>query len=489
MDRRILVVDNSQLVGQQLSRLLPMPGRRVEWVRDGTAALESLVEHPYSLVLIDLALPRISGLELIREIRSRQIPVTIIVMTDRATVEVAVEAMRLGAYDFISKPIDTVRLEVLVEHALQDRRLIDEVADLKGQLERRNPRFHFLGRNPRMLEIFERIARVASASCNVLITGETGTGKELVAQSIYDADVVRGGPLVAVNCAALPDRLLESELFGHERGAFTGADFQRKGRFEMAKGGTLFLDEIGELPVMMQSKLLRVLQDGRFERVGGTESIKADCRVIAATNQNLAEAVAAGRFREDLFYRLNVVSIELPPLRDRLEDIPVLVNHFLRKLEERRIPAKTFSRNAISRLQRYEWPGNVRELEHIVEQAVVTTPGLVVEPENLPAQIVATREEPFSLDFDHGRPLQEITGEFTSLIERAYLIRVLEQFRGRIDRCAAHCGLSRRSISEKLRRYQIDKSEFKPLSSRARRPARNGVARTSGGRVEAPQLL
>jgi DNA-binding NtrC family response regulator len=295
-----------------------------------------------------------------------------------------------------------------------------------------------------------------------LITGETGTGKELVAQAIHNSDVTRTSNLVPVNCAALPEHLLESELFGHERGAFTGADRQKKGRFELASGGTLFLDEIGELPLGMQAKLLRVLQDHRFERVGGTDHVKADCRVIAATNLKLAEAVAAGRFREDLYYRLNVVSIDLPPLRERLEDIPILVNHFLKKLVERGLPEKSMARETQSRLLRYDWPGNVRQLEHLMEQMVVTTPGPVIEPDNLPPQIVPLREEPFSLDFDHSRPLQELTDEFTQRIERAYLIRVLEKYRGRIDRCAEHCGLSRRSISEKLRRYQIDKSRFKP---------------------------
>jgi two-component system NtrC family response regulator len=205
-----------------------------------------------------------------------------------------------------------------------------------------------------------------------------------------------------------------------------------------------------------------VLQDGQFERVGGTESIRTDCRVIAATNLNLAAAVADGRFREDLYYRLNVVSIDLPPLRERLEDIPLLVNHFLAKLVERGMPERTLAHETHSRLLRYDWPGNVRELEHVIEQMVVTTPGRVIEPENLPPQIVPHREEPFSLEFDHGRPLMELTDEFTQRIERAYLFRVLEKFRGRIDRCAQHCGLSRRSISEKLRRYQIDKAEFKP---------------------------
>ena len=221
--------------------------------------------------------------------------------------------------------------------------------------------------------------------------GETGTGKELVAQAIHYTDATRTGPLVAVNCAALPEPLLESEFFGHERGAFTGADRQKKGRFEQAKGGTLFLDEIGELPFGMQAKLLRVLQDGTFERVGGTESLRADCRVLAATNQDLAEAVAARRFREDLYYRLNVVPIELPPFRDRLEDIPLLVEHFLGRLHERRLPTKRRA-ETVSRLVCYDWPGNVRELEHVLEQMVVTTPGPVIEPENLPPQIVATRK-------------------------------------------------------------------------------------------------
>jgi two-component system NtrC family response regulator len=462
MDRRILVVDDSELIRQQLSQLLALPDREIRVAADGTAAMEALLDRAYSLVLTDLRLPGISGLELIREIRDRDLPVTIIVMTAHATVEAAVEAMKLGAYDFIHKPIDTIRLELVVNQALEDRWLIDEVAHLREQLRRRNSYHNLLGRSGRMLDVFARVQRVASSSCTVLVTGETGTGKELVAQAIHNSDVTRTSPLVAVNCAALPEHLLESELFGHERGAFTGADRQRIGRFEQARGGTLLLDEIGELPLGMQAKLLRVLQDHRFERVGGTESVRTDCRVIAASNLNLAEAVADVRFREDLYYRLNVVSIQVPPLRERLEDIPLLVNHFLAKLVERGLPRKSLARGTLTRLLRYDWPGNVRQLEHLIEQMVVTTPGSVIEPENLPAQIEPLREEPFSLEFDHTRPVQELTEEFTQRIERAYLVRVLEKFRGRIDRCALHCGLSRRSISEKLRRYHIDKSEFKP---------------------------
>ncbi len=467
MDRRILVVDDSELVCQQLSQLLALPGRQIKVAHDGTTALEWLVERNFSLVLTDLCLPTISGLDLIREVRQRDLPVTVIVMTGHASIDSAVEAMRLGAYDYLLKPIDSVRLEVLVNQALEDRKLVDEVDALRQNLQERYAFHNLLGQGTRMREVFDRVSRVATKHCNVLITGETGTGKELVAQAIHYTGITRQGPLIAVNCAALPEPLLESELFGHERGSFTGADRQKKGRFEQAQGGTLFLDEIGELPIGMQAKLLRVLQDGTFERVGGSEVIRADCRVLAATNLNLAQAVAAGRFREDLYYRLNVVSIELPPLRERLEDIPLLVDHFLKQLRERRLPEKTVSRETLSRLSRYDWPGNVRELEHVIEQIVVTTPGPEIGPENLPGQIVSTREEPFSLDFDLQRPLQSITDELTERVERAYLLRVLERYRGRIDRCAAHCGLSRRSISEKLRRYQIDKAEFKASPHRA----------------------
>jgi two-component system, NtrC family, response regulator AtoC len=466
MDRRILVVDDSELVCQQLSQLLAQPDRRIKLAPDGTTALEWLVERNFSLVITDLCLPGINGIDLIREIRQRELPVTAIVMTGHASIDSAVAAMKLGAYDYLLKPIDSVRLEVLVQQALDDRKLQDEVGALRQGLQQRYSYHNLLGKSPRMREVFARVARVASSNCAVLVTGETGTGKELVAQALHYTDATRQGPLVTVNCAALPEPLLESEFFGHEKGAFTGAERQKKGRFEQVKGGTLFLDEIGELPLGMQAKLLRVLQDGTFERVGGAEVIRADCRVLAASNLNLAAAVAAGQFREDLYYRLNVVAIELPPLRERVEDIPLLVNHIMARLQERRLPAKTLSRETLSRLARYDWPGNVRELEHVIEQTVVTTPGPVIEPENLPPQIISTREEPFTLDFDPHRPLQAITEELTERVERAYLERVLERYHGRIDRCAAHCGLSRRSISEKLRRYRINKADYKAKAAR-----------------------
>ena len=474
MDRRILVVDDNEPLCHQISQFLARPDRRIKVAHDATTALEWLVDGNFSLVVTDLALRKgeIGGLEIIREIQQRELPVTSIVMTGYDSIASAVEAIQLGAYDYFRKPVDFEALDMRVEQALADRRLRDEVAELRGGLRQRFGLENLVGKSARIREVFDKIARLAPSNETVLITGETGTGKEPVAQALHHlGGSTRQGRLVVIPCAAIPETLIESELFGHEAGAFTGADRRKPGRFELAHQGTLFLDEIGELPLPTQAKLLRVLQDGSFERVGGRESIRVETRVVAATNQDLKTMVAEGRFREDLYYRLNVVSIELPPLRDRIEDLPLLVNHFLKRLQERRYPAKTFAREALARLSRHAWPGNVRELEHLVEQLVVTSPGTIIEPDHLPRSIVATCEEPLSLDFDIDRPLQDITDQLTERIERAYLSRVLERHHGRIDRCAAHCGLSRRSISEKLRRYRIDKAEFKTRSTRRAVPA------------------
>lgn len=471
MDRRILVVDDSDLTCRQVSRLLARPDRQIKIANDGTTALEYLVEGNFSLVLTDLQLPGISGMDLIREVRQRNLPLTILVMTGHGSIATVVEAMKLGAYDYLTKPIDATRLNLLVDQALADRHLTDEVAALRQSLQQKYGFHNLIGRGSKMRAVFSRVARVASMPCPVLITGETGTGKDLVAQALHYADATRQGPLIAINCAALPESLLESELFGHEKGAFTGADRMRKGRFELAQDGTLFLDEVGEMPVGMQVKLLRVLQEGHFERVGGNEPIPASGRILAATNTDLLQAVAEGTFREDLYYRLNVVTIDLPPLRERgPENLALLTEHFLKEFQSRGMPKRSFSPSAMARLARYGWPGNVRELEHLIEQMVVTTTQPVIEADDLPPQIVpdGNLEEPLGLRFDLTRPLPEITLELTEQVERAYLTRVLEKYRGRIDRSSAHCGLSRRSISEKLRRYEIDKNDFKVRSGRQR---------------------
>src|SRR6185437_6831510 len=326
MERRILLAEDSKATSEQLRTLLEAGGQfKVDTVGDGEAALHALSEHPYSILLTDLQMPRLDGMKLIGRIQERKLPVTVIVMTGFASIDQAVQAMRMGAYDFLAKPVDPEHLRLVVERILRERTLQDEVLQLRERLQEQYAFRGVLSVNPKMHAVFELIRSVAQTTTTVLIEGETATGKEQVARAIHDASSeLRSGPFVAVNCAALPETLLESELFGHEKGSFTGAIGQRKGRFEQADTGTLFLDEVGDIPLPMQAKLLRVLQERCFERVGGTASIEVDVRVIAATNRGLPGLVKRGKFREDLYYRLNVVKIDLPPLRDRPEDIPLL---------------------------------------------------------------------------------------------------------------------------------------------------------------------
>ena len=322
--------------------------------------------------------------------------------------------------------------------------------------------FHtILSKSPRMHDVFELISHVAQTISTVLIFGETGTGKELVARAVHDASPRRGHPFVAVNCAALPESLLESELFGHEKGAFTGAVGQRKGRFELAHGGTIFLDEIGEIPPSMQAKMLRVLQERRFERVGGTQTVEADVRVIAATNRDLLKLSKEGKFREDLYYRLNVVKIDLPPLRERPEDIPLLAAHFAQKFSSPGSSPKTISPEAMELLLQHRWPGNIRELENAIERATVTSRDDMIRPENLPGEILKPARPRPHLPVDLSRPLTDQLAELTAAFEERYLRRALKRTKGHIGRTARLTGLSRRTITDKIALYQIDKTEFK----------------------------
>jgi DNA-binding NtrC family response regulator len=313
-----------------------------------------------------------------------------------------------------------------------------------------------------MHAIFELIGNVAQSLSTVLIEGETGTGKEQVARAIHASSNQRSGPLVAVNCAALPETLLESELFGHEKGSFTGATGQRKGRFEMADGGTLFLDEVGDVPAAMQVKLLRVLQERRIERVGSTQSIDIDVRVIAATNRNLPTLVAEGKFREDLYYRLNVVKIDLPPLRERVEDIGLLVTHFMQKFARADGSPKHVAPEAMEILMRHQWPGNVRELENAIERACVTSKDDTIRPENLPPELLKPAPSRSAYPIDLSRPLSEQLPEVVASFEERYIRRALKRTRGHVGRCARICGISRRSMTAKIAQYNIDKSSFKP---------------------------
>src|SRR3954471_11827141 len=329
MKRRILVVDDTPLIREHLRVILEMDGFEVETASDGRSALECARERLFHLMITDLRMPDMSGIELLTAVRAEKLPFGVIVLTGHGDTQVALDVMKAGADDFVTKPYEPDHLRYLVQRILERRRLIDELHQLRMQM-REDYSFHnMVSKSPKMRRVFDLIKQVGPLGSTVLIQGETGTGKELVARAVHASDTRRRGPFVALNCAALNESLLESELFGHERGAFTGADRQKKGRFELADGGTLFLDEIGEISPAMQAKLLRVIQTGTFERVGGTETIKVDVRIIAASNKRLENEVKAGRFRSDLFYRLNVIRVDLPALRERPEDVPLLAMHFL----------------------------------------------------------------------------------------------------------------------------------------------------------------
>jgi DNA-binding NtrC family response regulator len=464
MQRRLLIAEDNELTRQQLKQLLEADEKiQVDTTGDGAEALQKLIEHNYSIVITDLKMPQFSGMQLIEEVQKRRLPVTVIVTTGFGGIGEAVQAMRYGAYDFLTKPIEIQHLRLVVQRALRERTLLDEVASLHEQLQNRFSFQNILSKNPRMHQVFELISRVAQSTTTVLIEGETGTGKEQVARAIHVASHVRSGPIIAVNCAALPENLLESELFGHEKGAFTSAVGQRRGRFELANGGTIFLDEVGDVPASMQAKLLRVLQERCFERVGGTESIEVDVRVMAATNRSLLRLVKQGTFREDLYYRLNVIKIDLPPLRDRPEDVPLLATHFAQKYARPGEAPKQISPQAMELLLHYRWPGNIRELENAIERASVTCRDDTIRPENLPTEIMtpSAPKTPFAIDLD--RHLPELLRDLTAEIEQQYIRKALRKSHGNIGRCAKIAGLSRRSISAKIAEYQISKAAFKEV--------------------------
>lgn len=460
--RRILIVEDNPTARSQMQVYLESDANLVvDTVANGKEALEALGEKAYSLIVTDLKMPRVGGMELLEEVQKRRLPAAVIITSGYGSISEAVHAMQLGATDFLTKPVSFDHLRLVIGRALRERALLDEVTALREQLQEKFSFHNILSKNPRMHAVFELIGRVGPTASTVLIEGETGTGKEMVARAIHQASPRRSGPLVAVNCAALPETLLESELFGHEKGAFTGATGQRKGRFELAHGGSLFLDEVGEVPAVMQSKLLRVLQDRQFERVGGTETLEVDVRVIAATNRPLRRLVKKGIIREDLYYRLNVVRVELPPLAERAEDIPLLAAHFLQKYCKEGEPPKILSPEAMEVLLRHRWPGNIRELEHAIERACVTSRDATILPENLPPELLTPTPPRLGLEVDLSAPLTEQLPRIIASYEERYLRKALRKTHGHIGRTASITGLSRRSITDKLALYKIDKEEFK----------------------------
>lgn len=465
MTQRILVVDDVDINGQYLKRILEPDGFGVDIASGAREARVLLHSGKYHLVITDLRMPEMSGIDLLKKIRADRLPVGVIVLTAFGEPLDALDAMKAGADDFVTKPYEPDHLRLLVKRILERRALIDELEHLREQMR---GAYHFhtmVSKSPKMRRIFDLIEQIGPLGSSVVIEGETGTGKELVAQAIHAADTRRSGPFVALNCAVFNDSLLESELFGHERGAFTGAERRKLGRFELANRGTLLLDEVADIPLGIQAKLLRVLQQGgTFERLGGTDTIKVDVRLVAATNRSLEDEVKRGRFRADLYYRLNVIRIELPPLRDRTEDIPLLATHFVENCRATQgTGVNEIGSEAMQALLRYAWPGNVRELENAIRAAVALADGSVLHREDLPEWVAPRTPHPPGRDrlLDIDRPLPELTADLLGRIERDYFIKMLSHHNGNVARCARHCGLSRRSVTQKLRKYGLTRSQFK----------------------------
>jgi DNA-binding NtrC family response regulator len=456
---RILIVDDQDMMRDSLAGTLAREGHEVIAANDGPAAVARLSSARFDLLITDLKMPKMTGLELLAEAKRVRPEMPVVLMTAFATVNTAVEAMKLGAYDYIQKPFDGDEIKLLVDRTLEHSRLKLENQAFRSMTEIGSPR-PLIGSSPAMEQVRQKIELVSRSNATVLIRGESGTGKEVVARAIHMSSARKERPMLAVNCAALSENLLESELFGHEKGAFTGADRLRRGRFELADGGTILLDEISEIAPALQAKLLRVLQENCFERVGSSLTQQVDVRVIATTNRNLERCVEEGDFRRDLFYRLNVVPIEIPPLRNRIEDLPELSRHFLHHASRRDKAAfRHIEPEALRALQKYDWPGNVRELQNILERAVVL--------EMQPGLITAATIEPW-LKHSAATPIAEgLAGRALAEIEKEVILSTLQQFKGHRVRTATALGIGVRTLGMKLKRWRDEGEMVEPLTQSA----------------------
>ena len=467
---RILIADDEDSLRWVLEKGLRQAGYEVDAAKDGEGALRAFEAEPYDLVFLDVRMPGLDGLTALGKLREIRPDANVIVMTAHGTMETAIQAMQRGAYDYLGKPFDLDEVLLLTERALEARRLTQEVARLRRGLQEVKEFSALIGRHPRMQEVYKAIGRIAGSDVTVLLRGESGTGKELVARAIHHYSRRSGRAFVAVSCAAIPATLLESEMFGHERGAFTDAKERRLGKFELAQGGTLYLDEIGDMPVELQTKLLRALQERTIERVGGQELIRVDVRVLAATNRDLDAAIRQGAFREDLYYRLNVVTLNLPPLRERRRDVPLLVEHFLAKYAET-LGERGVAPDALDRLVGHEWPGNVRELENVIQRAMVMAQNGVILPEHLPigpvsaaasVAVDATLEEIIErklLECVRGlreRASANLYDLIIGLVEKPLLRAVLRETAGNQVRAAQILGINRNTLRKKLTGHGID---------------------------------
>ena len=445
--RRVLIVDDERAIRQTLSQVLADEGYDVEAAAEGAEGLDRLRRERFDLVFLDVWLKDKDGLAILAELGDRASTVPVVMISGHANVETAVRAVKSGAYDFLEKPLSIERVLVTAQKAIDHRDLKEEVARFR---EKASGEQVLIGDTPAIAKLREQILQVAATDARVLVTGESGTGKEIVARMIHRQSPRRTAPLVEVNCAAIPEELIESELFGHVRGSFTGASAERAGKFEEADGATIFLDEVADMSARTQAKVLRALQEGRFTRVGGTKTIESDARVISATNKNLTDDIRAGRFREDLYFRVAVVPLWLPPLRERGADVPELARHFLREAAQKAGQRpKEFSEAALKKLRAYSWPGNVRELKNLVERLMIMAPGDAIDLRDLPVEIAESDVIPVPADFSS---LRQARDDF----ERRFILAALRKNRGNVTRTAEELGVERSHFYRKLRGYGID---------------------------------
>ena len=450
----ILVVDDDNAHRTMLYTLMSGWGYEVTEADDGATAIEKVTEQSYDLVLMDVRMVKVSGLEALEQIKSFNPAIPVIIMTAYSSVDTAVGALKQGAHDYLTKPLDFDKLKITIARAMEHTRLKEENRLLRQSLGQHFDRRNIIGQSPAMVNLLETVAQVAPSEATVLITGESGTGKELIAGAIHFNSSRKDGPYVKINCAAITETLLESELFGHEKGAFTGADRRKEGRFYQAHEGSLFLDEVSEMSLTMQVKLLRVLQEREFTRVGGEKTIQVDVRVIAATNKDLPELIGKGKFREDLYYRLNVVDLEIPPLRQRREDVPMLAQHFLQFFAARNHKEiKGFTPQAMDHLIRYDWPGNVRELMNAAERAVVLSRSDYLSDKDFP--IIAGSE---LINTEAATDIPPINGDGTTpleKVEKATILKTMEACGGNKSEAARRLGITRKTLHKKLKAYGV----------------------------------
>ena len=447
---RILVVDDDREMCHFLAEILGEEGYTIDTVQDGALALDLFTQNHFDLVISDLRMPRMAGTVLLRRLKEIDPECPVLLLTAFGTIESAVDAMRAGAFHYLTKPFHTDEMLIQVERAMEGRNLREELKRLRTEVQARDRLHNIIGQSEAMQKVFETVAQVSDLFANVLITGESGTGKELIARAIHSNSSRATGPFIAVNCAAIPETLLESELFGYVRGAFTDAKKDRRGLFQEASGGILFLDEISEVPLNLQAKLLRVLEDKEIRPLGANQAEKVDTRVLSASNRILDDMVRQGSFRQDLYYRLNVIRIELPPLRERREDIPLLVNHFIRKFSDGAKRAVTgIQEEALTALKNYSWQGNIRELEHAIERAVLLGRGTTIGINDLPPQLAACGESAAVLDVAVAKQLT------LHDLEREYIGKVLQTTQGNKTEAARILGVDRTTLYRKLEEYRL----------------------------------